>query len=1039
MTHVDDQALLSFTLGQLEGEPAAGIEQHLAACAACRERQENISSAAFSKTAVGSSNDGEPTRDERGGAGAVVLQRGATLGRYVVLEKLGAGGMGEVFAAYDPHLDRKVAIKLLRGGALSAEEGKARLLREAQAMARLQHPNVIAVHDVGLFGERVFVAMEYVDGETLGDWLRGQRAWDEVVRVFVQAGAGLAAAHRAGIVHRDFKPDNVLLGPDARPRVLDFGLARQATGGPAVPENKETLERALDATLAAPLTRDGAVMGTPGYMPPEQINGLPTDARSDQFSFCVALFEGLYGQRPFSGATLKQHAAAIASGRVPEPPSGSDVPGWVREALVRGLSANPADRWPDMERLLAALRPRARRSPRRTLFVAALVAFSVFGLGYGAWARQRMLVCGGTEKALVGTWDAARKARLQANFHATGLSFADEAWKRTERALDTWAVEYLSTAREVCEAGKVRKVDPPEVTDLKSGCLEERLQQLAALVSIFEHADHDVVNNAPVAARELQGASVCTSATRGHHRAGADEQERQADVKLHAALAEAQALFAAGKYAAGAQRLQAGLSPAAPPGTLAEAYLWLARIELRRGEHKLARQANLQASEQALKSGDPSLTSRAFSRLAANEGSEEASAESDAWSRLAAAAAARAPGDWELQVELAKDDGYIQLRRRNFKAALAEFERVLALQQQHLGDEHPDVASTQNNLGTALTRLGQYDEAVKRYHESLRLHELVEGPEHPNVASALHNLSVALRRLGRLEEARDALERALTIRRKALGANHPETLRVAQGLVKVLVTLDALIDARTLLEDVKDTSELLHGAESVEMLGVLELEVELLIAGAFWPEAQEAATRHLALARQLGAAGEREVPTALLEQAVAWRELGTWQQAGKALEEAQRRVERGGTSVKLPEVKEARARVELAQGRAAAAVALFREALELREQDAAPSSPQALGALELGLAQALLESRQLADAETIAARAEQRLAEQRAERLLVEARVVRAQAQHLGTPDAGTGARLLELLPLLPEWKRPRLGTWLSQQGLSPDAGTTAR
>jgi serine/threonine protein kinase len=229
MAHVEEEQLVAFTLGQLGPEEARALEAHLAECEACRRRHETVSSFAFSKTAVGSSKDGVPTRAEGTGPAAPLgLQRGATLGRYVLLEKLGAGGMGEVFAAYDPQLDRKVALKLLRGGALSAEEGKARLLREAQAMARLQHPNVIAVHDVGVFGERVFIAMEYVEGETLADWLRGARTWDEVVRVFVQAGSGLAAAHRAGLVHRDFKPDNVLLGADLRPRVVDFGLARQS-------------------------------------------------------------------------------------------------------------------------------------------------------------------------------------------------------------------------------------------------------------------------------------------------------------------------------------------------------------------------------------------------------------------------------------------------------------------------------------------------------------------------------------------------------------------------------------------------------------------------------------------------------------------------------------------------------------------------------------------------------------------------------------------------------------------------------------------
>ncbi|MBL8939246.1 MAG: protein kinase, partial [Archangium sp.] len=288
MPHLDEELILQFTLGNLSSEEEARAHAHLGVCPDCRQRQQNISSIVFSKTVaapISGPPQGPDTRPDRpsGEPSATGISRGMSLGHYVLLEKLGAGGMGEVFAAFDPRLDRRVALKLLRAGSLSAEEGKARLLREAQAMARLQHPNVIAVHDVGTFGDRVFIAMEFVEGETLGEWLRGDHPWQQIVETFVEAGSGLAAAHSAGLVHRDFKPDNVLIGKDGRPRVVDFGLARQSTStpSPTVPITPDAV--IPDSTLAAPLTRDGAVMGTPGYMAPEQIAGLPTDARSDQF------------------------------------------------------------------------------------------------------------------------------------------------------------------------------------------------------------------------------------------------------------------------------------------------------------------------------------------------------------------------------------------------------------------------------------------------------------------------------------------------------------------------------------------------------------------------------------------------------------------------------------------------------------------------------------------------------------------------------------------------------------------------------------
>lgn len=1037
MAHVEEKALLEYTLGQLEGEAATSVETHLSSCEECRQRQQNISSAAFSKTAVGSSKDGVPTREDGGGpASNLVLTRGATLGRYVVLEKLGAGGMGEVFAAYDPTLDRKVAIKLLRGGALSAEEGKARLMREAQAMARLQHPNVIAVHDVGLFGERVFVAMEYVDGETLGDWLRAQRRWDEIIKVYLQAADGLAAAHRAGLVHRDFKPDNVLVGHDGRPRVLDFGLARQSTATPS-PATKAERELMADSSLAAPLTRDGAVMGTPGYMAPEQIDGLPTDARSDQFSFCVALWEGLYGKRPFAGSTLRQHAQEIAAGRLGPTPADSQVPSWVREVLERGLKANPADRWPEMDALIKALRPRAKRNPRRTLFVVGLVLFSIFGIGYGVWTRQRLLVCGGTEKALLGLWDAPRKAKLRAGFQGTGLSYADEAWTRTERALDTWAAEYALTAREVCEAARLRKVDSPELAELKNACLDERLQELSALVTLFEAPDHDVVNNAPLAARELQRAATCTQAAALTRHLAVDPAEKEAETQLQKKLMEARTLYAAGKYAAGAEKLNEGIPPSAPPTAQAEAYLLLARLEVKRGNPALERNANLNAAVQGLKSGDQALIARGLSRLSLNAALEEENGslgDAEAWDRLAAAAAARVPGDWEVQVELSRNEGLVDLRRKRYKQALASFERVLELQQKHLGEEHPEVASTLNNLGTTLTYLNRFDEAVTRYDESLRLHEKLEGEDHPNVALALHNLGVALRRMGRFADARAPLERSMRLRKKTLGASHRDTLTVSQSLARLLITLGDLEAAGVLLAELRETRVQLNGAESPELLPVLESETELLLAGEYWREAAERAAMYLALAK---AHAEKEVPSALLLQARAWTQLGAWADARKVLGELQRRLAAGEKGLEGAAVAEQLGRLELAQGNLELALPQLRRAVELRGKDVTPSQGPVAGQAELALAQALLLAKQPAEALPFAASAVQRFTEAHAERLLVEAQLIDSQARFLANPDAGVDSAtvLVSLMPKLPEPRRVIVADWMKKQGLSLDAG----
>jgi predicted Ser/Thr protein kinase len=312
--------------------------------------------------------------DEDDGEG---LARGAVVGRYVVLSRIGKGGMGVVYAAYDPELDRKVALKLLLAHRGHGAEGKVRLVREAQAMARLAHPSVVTVYDVGALGEQIWLAMEFIRGQTLTLWHKQRpRRWQEVVELFVQAGEGLQAAHAAGLIHRDFKPDNVMIDDDGRVRVMDFGLARveRSAGASAISGIKK---------LKAALTTDGAVVGTPQYMAAEQWEGGATDARSDQFSFCVALWETLYGRPPFAADTVDALVAAVLAGQI-QAPARREVPGWLQRALVRGLAVDPQERWPSMGALLAALRTgQTRRRQGRWLAAVVAAALAVVGVVVG--------------------------------------------------------------------------------------------------------------------------------------------------------------------------------------------------------------------------------------------------------------------------------------------------------------------------------------------------------------------------------------------------------------------------------------------------------------------------------------------------------------------------------------------------------------------------------------------------------------------------------------------------------------------------------
>ncbi|WP_164010768.1 protein kinase domain-containing protein [Pyxidicoccus trucidator] len=364
----DENVLASFATGALPATVVPKVEAHLDGCADCRELVGAVaaeSSVPDTRCADAPTrlDTGVPTLTEAGTE--PVLPEGTRLGPYVLRELLGAGGMGVVYAAEDPKLGRRVALKLLRPLRDGAEgEGRERLLREAQAMARLSHPNVLPVFELGTADGRDFLAMEWVEGTTLGGWLRArERPWREVLELFLAAGAGLAAAHRAGLVHRDFKPANVLVGLDGRPRVTDFGLARHGMS-----------DRALAATPAVSnepaLTRAGAVAGTPAYMSPEQRAGRPVDARSDQYSFCVALHEALHGERP-SGPEGRARGATVTSSRIPK---------HVRAALARGLAAAPEDRFPSMDGLLAAL-SRPRRSPFPAVSLRLAVALLLLGTG----------------------------------------------------------------------------------------------------------------------------------------------------------------------------------------------------------------------------------------------------------------------------------------------------------------------------------------------------------------------------------------------------------------------------------------------------------------------------------------------------------------------------------------------------------------------------------------------------------------------------------------------------------------------------------
>ncbi len=306
---------------------------------------------------------------------------GRTFGRYQVVERLGSGAMGLVYRARDTELGRDVALKQLRRPDAAFTE---RLVREARAMAQVNHPNVVTVYDVGVTDDGItYIAMELVEGTSLLEWQQ-QRSVAEVVQAYIAAGRGLAAAHATGIVHRDFKPDNVLVGRDQRVRVMDFGLA--AAHVPASPRPAVS-----SSTRDVDLTASGSVLGTPAYMAPEQFAGGHVDARTDEFNFCVALYEALYGHRPFAGKDFDELAETVTAGRVRPAPPGARVSRSLRAIVMRGLRSRPGDRYPTMDELLVELgRDRARPWRRAAAIFAALAVLLAVGFAASWVVRERV-------------------------------------------------------------------------------------------------------------------------------------------------------------------------------------------------------------------------------------------------------------------------------------------------------------------------------------------------------------------------------------------------------------------------------------------------------------------------------------------------------------------------------------------------------------------------------------------------------------------------------------------------------------------------
>jgi tetratricopeptide (TPR) repeat protein len=719
------------------------------------------------------------------------------LGRYVVLYRLGTGGMGIVYAAYDPKLDRKVALKLLRR--LSSDPDKRqraqeRLLEEARAMARLSHANVITVHDVAVVDGRVVVAMEFVDGNTLTSALvRGDLDWRKVLDLMRKAGRGLASAHEAGLVHRDFKPDNVMLAKDGRVLVMDFGLARALD----TDLSAQSLARMQRAEVADARPTEGGtpdpgsrarsrIVGTPAYMAPEQHRGKQVDGRTDQFSFCVTLYEALYGHRPFQGDNAPEILAQIESGRMPDPPAHTKVPSWVRAVVVRGLAANPEHRYASMHELIGALD--RHPSARKRRFVVGFGAVGLVGLG-GVGAIQLVHqpadpVCDGGEARLSGVWDAARKSDVQRRFLGTGKPYAEASWRAVASALDGYTDRWLVMHRDACEATKVRGEQSGELLDLRMECLGRRLKEVRALIGLFAEADAELVRTGVSATGKLVPVSVCADADllKAPVPMPEDPQTRIRIEDVREQLAHAKAHEDAGRYARGTAIATTAVERARKIGympLLADALLRSGRLAVSSGDAQAAETALREALHAAAVGHDDQTAASALITLVMVMG--HARGKWDRAEELAEAARAaveRVGSPPDLQAQLGQAVGALELQRGRYEKALAHFEVALERQREAVGDADPTMASFYNNVAITLIQRQDHARARQYLDKALAIMERTRGQEHPAVAAMVQNLGIVLLERGDTRQARRLLERAIAVW-KAADAEHEADIAAA--------------------------------------------------------------------------------------------------------------------------------------------------------------------------------------------------------------------------------------------------------------------
>ena len=856
------------------------------------------------------------------------------IGRFDIVSMLGRGGMGVVYEAYDPRLQRRAAVKVMRPPAFAVDadpQRAQRLLREAQAIARLSHPNVVTVYEVGSVGDAIYMAMELVEGQTLRKWVTAQpRSWREVVDVFVQAGRGIVAAHAVGLVHRDFKPDNVMIDPEGRVRVLDFGLARLS--GLEVSSEGDTLE--LDTSSPDLLTVTGMVLGTPAYMAPEQRSSRTAVPQSDQYSYCVTLYEALYGERPPRSDEDDSRAHVHPARRGPRA---------LRRIIDRGLSRRAHDRFATMKELVDRLQ-------RVVDPIRARWAIGAAGIGAAAvttlmWtslpAASASEPCVAASERADSVWNETRKQAIADHFTRQRRGFTEDAWPRVNADVGERIEAWAQAAEQTCQATRLAHTQTEDVRLWRSLCLESQLTRLDSLLNLLQRGSAHALVEATSAMAALDDVSLCDA-----ERAGGTAVRWPEDPATIVSLQSLDLALAAAKSEEDDNRLsdallhtQKAVAEATAIGfapMTAKALRQLAHLESAAGHSEQAETLLGSAIEQAEAGRDDEGAATAWIALVHVVGEELARLD-DAkrmfvltngalqragdpprlrWRWLATKARihdlagelGEAVRGFETALALASTElgehhahlanllhGYSRalLRHGDAREALAVAQRAQAIAEARYGPRHPQVSAHLTSIGNAKAGLGQYDGAIAAFERAIKLSQDALGPDHPRLGALHNNLGIAYMQTRGPELALPHFERAVIIDRASLGEHHPHRVPAMYGSAMVYFSRGEYDTAEPILREGLEIVRRAWGPEHPDQAYLTTALADLEIERGHPQQGLQGHRRVLALLEPaFGKQHPRLVPT-LMGIARALSQLDRPEDAIVALEKAVIIVDRG--------------------------------------------------------------------------------------------------------------------------------------------------